>query len=1398
MNFHRHHRNQGARLNHTARSAKSPTAKTGLFAPLRAALLRAQGSSAVSLRLLAFVALALAALLAFTAAASASATTPNFCPPGSAAGHCDDPASVAVDQSTGTVYIVDVNNNRIDEFDSSGSFIRAFGLGVANGADELQVCTTLCIAGHGGFRPTSLAVDPSSHDLYVSESAPNFRVQKFDPEGHFLLMFGQGVNHTAVAESRPEAEQNLCPAPGHPGDLCGEGSQGTGPGQLGHSEYFPLALDSSGDLWLGDVNRLERFSEAGAFLSEVKLPGAGVIQSLALDSSGDFYVHSFNENPETFNPEPVPGVQRFDPSGTLLETLDASGHPNALALAPATDNLFVSDQENQNVSGTATLLEFDPSGAQIEAFGSGEVIGGPKGNALAFGDTAQRLYVASNAAEINSAAQAFTLPEPGPLPISGTTLAKEIEKTSATLCAEVNPEGASTTVHFQYITAADFKADGESFGTGTVETAESASLGSDFQPHEHCQQASPLLPATAYRFRVVATNTNAGSGGVNGETAEFTTLPPAAIDSTGVAEVTADSATLLAEINPLGDPTSYRFEYLTEAAFLANGESFSGPEPATQVPFPDAAIGAGTTDVAVSQHLQGLQGATVYRYRVVVLNAVSEANGGPFAGPTLAFTTQGAAASGLPDHRAWEQVSPPDKHGASLAGINTGVIQTSASGEAITYLASAPTEAAPQGNSGATQVLSTRGGAGWSSLDLNPPHEAPTGATAPAEYRFFSADLSLGLLRPGGSVPLLSPAASEQTPYLRTNFPSGAPTQFCGSSCYRPLVTGCLEVEPCSPTIEDSANVPPGTEFATPTFLGANPDLSHVVLGSAVALTSTPLPTNAKGLYMWSAAQPPSEQLRLLSLLPGGEPTSGEPAFGFEENKVSRNAISTDGSRVVFAQPGGHLYLRLNATEPQSQVAGTQVDGSQCTEPDLACTIQLDALQGGPGATQPPAPHFQTASADGSRVFFTDRQQLTPDSGTSSAGGDLYEYDLARPLGQRISDLTPEDSGEPAAVQGILPGASEDGSYVYFVANGALTADAVPGDCRSEGEGATGSCNLYLRHAGRSTLIALLSGDDVPDWGGRGSLRFLTARISPDGRWLAFMSDRPLTGYDNRDAVSGQRDEEVFLYHAAADGGEGKLICASCNPTGARPHGVEYTNGGQPGSQASLPLAGGDRVWPRTTWLAANIPGWTQYALNEALYQSRYLSNSGRLFFNSSDALVPADTNGAEDVYQYEPPQGGENAVASNTCTTSAPTYSPISAGCVDLISSGTSAKESAFLDASETGDDVFFLTSAQLAKTDTDTSLDVYDVRVDGGFPEAVKPVECSGDACQPPAVPPNDVTPGSLTFSGAGNVVECPKGKVKRHGRCVKKHKHRKHHKKHHKPKAHKRPSPNRRGQK
>ena len=145
-------------------------------------------------------------------------------------------------------------------------------------------------------------------------------------------------------------------------------------------------------------------------------------------------------------------------------------------------------------------------------------------------------------------------------------------------------------------------------------------------------------------------------------------------------------------------------------------------------------------------------------------------------------------------------------------------------------------------------------------------------------------------------------------------------------------------------------------------------------------------------------------------------------------------------------------------------------------------------------------------------------------------------------------------------------------------------------------------------------------------------MAFLTARVSPDGRYLAFMSAASLTGYDNVDAspeAKGAHDEEVYQYDSAT----ASLRCVSCNPTGARPKGVLDAEGV---GQGVGRLVDRRKVW-FGHWLAGNIPGWTAQNITSALVQSRYLTDNGRLYFNSPDSLVSQAGNGKENVYEYEP-----------------------------------------------------------------------------------------------------------------------------------------------------------------
>jgi hypothetical protein len=794
----------------------------------------------------------------------------------------------------------------------------------------------------------------------------------------------------------------------------------------------------------------------------------------------------------------------------------------------------------------------------------------------------------------------------------------------------------------------------------------------------------------------------------------FTPEPPGPpiVMGESVSNVTGDSAQFGAEVNPRGVSTQYRFEYGLCATPATCASSAYGES----APVPDGVAGSDFEVHTVSATPQDLVAGATYHFRVVAYNQ-ENAPGTVVAGEEGSFTTQPSGVFELPDGRAWEMVSPPSKLGADFYGIGLGIVQAAASGDAVTYLAASPTESEPPGSALASQVLSTRGSEGWSSRDINPPHETATGQPVGAgstEYRFFSDDLSLGVVqRFGAFTPLLSAQASEETPYLRSDFVNGNVGEPClpaSMGCYSPLVSGCpAEGEGCAPAVAEHADVPPGTAFGEegkcppqqqcgPIFAGATPDLRHVVLGSEAPLLEAQV---KDGLYEWSEGK-----LVLVSVLPqgeGGKAVAG--ALGERSGEDSRNAISRDGSRVVWMTNGTqpHLYLYDGAKE-----------GS----------VRLDA-----GLTG--TPEFQMATTDVSEVFFTEN-------------GDLYEYDMEH---EQLDRLT-----EAAGVVGSVPGVSEDGSYVYFVANDVLAQGAEPGKC-GDGFSPKTECNLYVRHGGTISLVAVLSGEDNPDW--NKSLPGLTARVSPDGRWFAFMSQRSLTGYDNRDALSGKPDAEVYLYDAEHE----KLVCASCDPSGARPNGIEY------GSLSAHSLLVGGGGWELQQFVAANIPGWTAYSLGRALYQSRYLSDSGRLFFNSNEALVPQDVNGTWDVYEYEPSGVGN-------CTAGVVSFSERSDGCVAPISSGRSPEESGFIDASETGGDVFFLTAAKLAGEDYDTALDMYDAHeCSGASPclpvAAVPPPPCgTGDACKAAPSPQPSIfgAPASATFNGAGNVASPgPASKIK-----------------------------------
>src|SRR3954452_13801952 len=149
--------------------------------------------------------------------------------------------------------------------------------------------------------------------------------------------------------------------------------------------------------------------------------------------------------------------------------------------------------------------------------------------------------------------------------------------------------------------------------------------------------------------------------GVSGASAGFAAAAGAPkIEASYVEGVTATSATLHGLINPNGLSTTFRSEYITEAAYQANlaaipsRAGFSGA-----VPAPVKAVGAGSSALAVFQQLSGLTPTTTYHFRLVATNSA-----GPTAGPDRRFGTEEATnVVRVLDRRSWEMVSPVDKNG---------------------------------------------------------------------------------------------------------------------------------------------------------------------------------------------------------------------------------------------------------------------------------------------------------------------------------------------------------------------------------------------------------------------------------------------------------------------------------------------------------------------------------------------------------------------------------------------------------------------------------------------------------------------------------------------------------------------------------------------------------------
>ncbi len=1196
----------------------------------------------------------------------------------------------------------------------------------------------------GAASPNGVAVDDSTGDVFVLDAAKT-RLEVFNPEGVKLPEFkftggglaehpqGVAVDDSTAAGDTSRGDVYVADPTKEAVDrfkALGGGSYEL-QGPLYAAEPHGVAVDSKGDLYIANYflpSGVLEYNYEGkelppiedASFSQLKgvaaAPSAGVIYVLnefgaslvkltlstenkveqeetighggaavAVDPAGSVFV---------VRNEPVPHVEEYEPNGTLVEEFGAGemGVSHGIAYSSSNGDVYVADEGNHAVHIFAKTEEKEPrikctspeqstpvaevvkctitseaaTAAWSVKYGEGtelttETAGGTVNGTEAVEKTIEglkpsRKYSYQLFAENNEGTKFYSAVETfGTIPavkkVSQCTVS-EVGPTTATLNGSVEPNaGAATTWFFEYAQKGSSEFTRAPQPSPTVPSTE--------EPHSVKAPIESLQPRTPYACRLVATAEYDGTPyPVEGESGEFTTAGPPIPGEQFVSAVGTTTATLNAQIDPEGPPG----EWLKATFDFEYGEVGS-PAPMTKAPSEPASLAA-ENDVLGSTTLSGLKADTEYRYRIVV-----EDKDGTTQGAEETFDTYPTSLPSLPDGRAYEMVTPPENENAdvyqpdelpSLAGADgtqTGLpFRAAVDGSAVAYVAD-PTSGG-NGSSGegkGNQYLARRSAQGkWEQQNIQ-----PSGLYSP-EYLSFSNDLSLAILQSSESLP-------------------GAP----GGGIYA--------TAPGS----NSYQLLGGTYAGANTGTATVPAASHILAGGDMT-GGQQFPVNVL----------PDRELapNFTFGAPSTEPTNKETFPDLS------HVISADGSRIFWTDlsPGEdfeHVYVRQNDETTNAVSAG--------------------------------AARYWTASPDGRYAFYTE-------------AGALYRFDVP-------SETREEVAPASAGVQGVIGTneTGEDGSYVYFAATAALSGANPEGKVPTAGQS-----NLYLRHHNGSeweapAFIATLvpqdetevppfrpniipGGDLLPGLGNR------TAAVAPDGRSVVFMSRRSLTNYDNNAVRRNTNDElepdpsnpelsEVYVYQSE----ESRLFCASCNPSGEPPLTIGVPNpSGKPAG--FLPLS------------------------HSATFAPRWISTDGsRVFFDSTQALVPQDQNGMPDVYEWENDGSG-------SCHESR--------GCVYLLSAGTSPTASWLLDASESGGDIFIITAAQLAGKDHNENYDVYDARVGGGT--EVQPTQCSGSGCQVPSPPPPSfATPSSETFAGAGNLAHhaalshCKRGFVKKHGRCAKK---------------------------
>jgi hypothetical protein len=677
----------------------------------------------------------------------------------------------------------------------------------------------------------------------------------------------------------------------------------------------------------------------------------------------------------------------------------------------------------------------------------------------------------------------------------------------------------------------------------------------------------------------------------------------------------------------------------------------------------------------------------------------------------------------LPDCRAYEMVTPPDKAGARVTSVGVGAVSlgqtvsadgSSIAGQSTGAFAGLLNDELPQ--TGYAYYRFDRTSSGWVTTPLQQ-SRAELRSIGGGDSVWQSVDLGL-------AVPFISRVdAAGQAHDI------GAP--WAPALGATPLPVFELQSEVFE--VEGAASQGQVVVFSvSPLSLFWPFDSSH----------------RGPSLYEYSGTNNPAPALvgvsggagsfQLVSQCGTVLGSASHGALGFLSGGESRyNAISESGQTVYFTAAGAdavscsgmqpsvnELFARIGAA---STVAISEPTSGDC--PSCDTSARSDA-------------HFEGAAADGSKSFFTTSQALLG----ADISTNLYEFDFSPPPGEpkvvRVSS-----GASTAGVQGVTR-ISQDGSHVYFVARGVLTSEPDRSLVAGQQVAREGADNLYVyeRNAhqpqGHTAFIADLCSEaeksgavadpqcpaslgpggelsDAALWGGDSNR---PAQATPDGRHLTFTSYADLTPDDASSAA------QVFEFDAQA----GSLVRVSKGDAG-------FNNDG---NAALVPNSKDHDATITAQNYAGVAPGGAT---------ARTMSDDGSyVFFQSPIGLTPNALDSvplglnvasapayAQNVYEYH--QGHVYLISDGADVTVGP----------EVVSNVH------LIGASPSGADAFFMTGNQLVPQDTDTQVDFYDARAGGGFPAPKQAAACKGEECRGPTGPaPSLASPTSVGTPAGGNV--------------------------------------------